>query len=532
MIDEISMLSGELFDALSTIGQNIRSSDAPFGGIQLILCGDFFQLPPVGNSLSFAFESSTWHELFAGGQALGRQVVLDKVFRQKDPLFVRMLNELRRGEVSAVTARVLQAKVQQHQNSLINDSADEELLLDRVKPTVLYPTNKDVDTHNSRNLVLLSGESVSFKAVDSAKQDYLLKNLANMKAPPLLDLKIGAQVMLLKNLDTATGLVNGARGVVVKFEARDTGAGPAEHSSFKDLYFPVISFRVPASTGFEESQVLITEASFTIEQQGEAVATRVQLPLMLAWALSVHKAQGMTISNLQVSFSGMFEYGQAYVALSRATDLTGLRLVNFDTKTVKAHQRVKDFYTSLGYSEEKDMCDNDIMTTTVDDLVAVFHSGAKHKRQRHGDDDFASERSPVAASSWSKNDTWIDARRPALDPGMDDSFAPVRDAVKPKKAPVVTIKPPTHSFFNQFAYKERAPEVKAAHSAPTAAKTVDAFAGFAYDVDEDLSNGACLPFAPTAPVSTGSVMSEELRRKIQANKEAAQRKLLLRTQGL
>lgn len=400
--------------------------------------------------------------------------------------------------MSSGTNRILLNKVQQYQSNLRNETADDEQLLDKIKPTVLYPTNRDVDAHNLRNLTHLPGEAVTFTAKDTAKDDYLLKTLSNMKAPHDLNLKVGAQVMLLKNMDTASGLVNGARGVVVKFEPRNDGL-PAEHPSFQNLYFPVISFRVPVSGAaggqYEESQVLITEVEFSIEQQGIVVAKRIQLPLMLAWALSVHKSQGMTISNLQVSFSGMFEFGQAYVALSRATDLTGLRLVNFDVNTVKAHQRVKDFYRALGYSAEKDMSADDLMTTTVDELVAVYHTGQTLKRHRPIASDIKPEPLAAAAatsSSWSRGDAWIDARRPSFDPGMDDSFAPVRDAPSKKST--------LHNFFNQFEYKKKAktaaPVVVSAQPAP---HVLDAFTGFPYDLDDDASNGACLPPAPAAP---------------------------------
>jgi ATP-dependent DNA helicase PIF1 len=212
VIDEISMLSAELFDLLSTIGCRIRSNHtAPFGGIQLVLCGDFFQLPPIGlgpkNRL--CFHSSTWKKLFKpvqqGGMG-GSVIVLDEVFRQKDGDFLKILHEIRRGEVSSATQQLLTQKVvsdlnrkRAQQAALLNQSqssthsqADGAAAI--VKPTRLFGYNKDVDSTNARELGNNKSASEIFECSDTGDKKYLTQLKNGCRFPEMLELKVGTEV--------------------------------------------------------------------------------------------------------------------------------------------------------------------------------------------------------------------------------------------------------------------------------------------------------------------------------------------------
>ena len=349
VIDEISMLPAELFDMLSVIGSKIRGDPRPFGGLQVVLCGDFFQLPPV-RSTRFCFESVYWNQLLGDDGV----VILDKVFRQKDSQFQRILNDMRRGILNDASKSVLLSRTQPFsvQNGIV--------------PTLLYATNRGVDEINEQKLEAIDEEVVEYQAHDSGDEEFLAQLRNGMKAPTLLRLKIGAQVMLLKNISVEDGLVNGARGVVKGFaEPLNTSKGI--------IRLPIVDFSV--RVGGREALITdeVVEMGSWDQKRGDRVlARREQIPLMLAWAISIHKSQGMTIPYLSVSFQGMFEYGQAYVALSRATDLKGLFLEKFNASSIKANEKVKSFYASLGYAEESEHDEEKTITTTVEELSASF----------------------------------------------------------------------------------------------------------------------------------------------------------------
>lgn len=185
VIDEISILSSDMFDKLSRVGSRIRGNDAPFGGLQLIVCGDFFQLPPVGLNDTrnrFCFESDVWKRIFPDKNV----IILDQVFRQKETTFLSILHEMRRGELSYQSRQRLEAKARQY-SGLAPLSFGE----DNIRPTVLYSTNRDVDQINESEITKLQSAMVEFVGVDEGSN---LQQLKNLKAPQLLKLKIGAQV--------------------------------------------------------------------------------------------------------------------------------------------------------------------------------------------------------------------------------------------------------------------------------------------------------------------------------------------------
>ncbi|XP_065648802.1 ATP-dependent DNA helicase PIF1 isoform X2 [Hydra vulgaris] len=329
VIDEISMIDAGLFSTVEEVARIVRNNDSPFGGIQVILCGDFLQLPPV-NVTKFAFETQAWRDV------VHETVVLKKVFRQKLVGFVSLLNRLRIGYLTPLDIEVLQH---------CKDTAFPD---DGIKATCLFPHKASCDKLNQAELSKLPGKMFTFEAVDwfknSMAQEQLNKTSRYFK---VLNLKVGAQVMLLNNLSVSTGLVNGARGVVTKFMSLKESKSPNETSLIEfeneECEYP----RYPVVKFVNNLELLINPDQISTEVAGEVISYRKQLPLALAWAVSVHKAQGMTLERVELSIANAFEHGQAYVALSRVTSLNGLLLRNFDSAKVSAHPNVIEYYKQV-----------------------------------------------------------------------------------------------------------------------------------------------------------------------------------------
>lgn len=321
IIDEVSMLSAELFDKLDYIARAIRKRPEPFGGIQVIMCGDFFQLPPVGDDESegvrYCFEADCW------SQVVPHCYELKQIWRQSDQVFVSMLNEVRKGQISNETLE----RLMQCRNTQFDES-------DGIKATMLYPHKVFVEQQNNQQLIKLEGEIEEFKAHDHetyVNGKYLEGLRKNCPAPEVLQLKIGAQVMLLKNLNFDRELVNGARGKVVGFDV---------DAKTKEKY-PIVLFTS------KQTQVIKPE-KWSVMLGSKEVAYREQIPLTLAWAMSIHKSQGMTIDRVEMDLSNVFAAGQAYVALSRATSLSGLKLLGIiDRAKIKSSTSVVQFYARL-----------------------------------------------------------------------------------------------------------------------------------------------------------------------------------------
>lgn len=287
-----------------------------------------------------------------------------------------MLNEMRLGKLSDQTLKGFRA-------------LDRPLPDDKISPTELFPTRNEVENANFMRMRNLPGIGKVYMAEDGGTvkdKQQLDRLLQNFMAPKMLELKKGAQVMLIKNMDEH--LVNGSLGRVVRFatenqfnlyvdgklddlydsedestsqalsrEARDQiktmsagGLGGPKLVATTERRFPVVSFLLPDGT---ERELLLQPEDWKVElPNGEIQAQRRQLPLILAWALSIHKAQGQTLERVKVDLRRVFENGQAYVALSRATTQEGLWVQNFNAKAVMAHPRVAQFYDSL-YSVNK-----------------------------------------------------------------------------------------------------------------------------------------------------------------------------------
>lgn len=361
VIDEISMLSGEIFDKLDVIGKHIRNNHSKiFGGIQLVLCGDFFQLPPigVGKSTKFAFDSEAWQKMFynqsnigaGGGNGNGgctnRMIVLNKVFRQKESLFVSILNEMRLGEVSQATHAILKKKSQEDAGRVlcVNGSSTcggherkgapmsimdtinmcdrlggcgdevksmqteldvaataEEKVPVTIPATRLFSVNRDVDAVNLRELQEICGGvggstkliqyKVRYTWETSGKEPYLNQLKQGTKAPEILVLCIGAQVMLLKNLDTSIGLVNGTRGRVVGF--CESEESTEDWSITGDLtnvpLLPRVEFYCMIGGNLKIVTRILKKESWESMEGDRVMASISQVPLALAWAISIHK---------------------------------------------------------------------------------------------------------------------------------------------------------------------------------------------------------------------------------------------------
>ena len=314
IIDEISMLSPELFDKLEMMARLIRIIDLPFGGIQLILSGDLCQLPVVRNS-RLCFEAAAWED------CIHQVCYLQVIIRQSDPIFQKCLNEVRLAKLSEETIEILKS-CEQNENF---EKMGNEL---GIRPTKIYPVNSSVDKLNTKELKKLPGEHREYEMeVKIHKAKYLSqvgKYKKNIKAVEQLTLAENAQVMLLANLDVVDGLVNGSRGVITKF--------------VDDI--PMVRF-------MNGREMLIDYHAWDIEEIDIKVATIYQIPLKLAYACTVHCSQGLTLDCVEISMKKFFEYGQAYVALSRARSLKGLKIKDFDEKLIKAHPGAILFYKNL-----------------------------------------------------------------------------------------------------------------------------------------------------------------------------------------
>ncbi len=313
IIDEVSMLSGQTLSAVSAVCQHVRKNSAPFGGLQVVLVGDFFQLPPVvrrdefpgaetesqdAEDISpFAYASRAWRDLDPAICYLTEQ------HRQIDTEFSSLLGAIRsnkfsRGDFDLLTARKLQ-----------NQTLPRGI-------TRLYTHNMDVDRINHAELVKLPGESKSFFM--TATGDKILSDglKRGCLSPEHLELKTGAIVMFTKN-DQEGRYVNGTLGVVSDF---DLEGG-----------HPIIITKGGTTVVAKPAEWKVSEDDSSVKAGIE------QVPLRLAWAITVHKSQGMSLDAALMDLSNAFEYGQGYVALSRVRSLQGLHLLGWNDRALRVH---------------------------------------------------------------------------------------------------------------------------------------------------------------------------------------------------
>lgn len=311
IIDEISMCDGFLFDIVEKVCREIRGNQEPFGGIQVILVGDCYQLPPVeAKTKGFFFEN----EAYAFGNF--KPVILTKVYRQNDKKFINCLNRIRVAEHTKEDIEYLQKRQFPKLNYALLDT------------TCLYPTNKEADILNEYRLDDLEGEEFCFKSIDNNYTDPMITGIKRdfnkfMRAPEYLKLKSGARVILLSNLSVNRGLCNGTTGIF----KRQKG----------DLLI----------CEFNGNEEIINKSKFEVHEKGKLVFEREQYPLALGWAVSIHKSQGMSLDSVAIDFSRIFAPHQAYVALSRAKSYEGLYLKNLTKDCIFINPKVVDYMKSL-----------------------------------------------------------------------------------------------------------------------------------------------------------------------------------------
>jgi ATP-dependent DNA helicase PIF1 len=344
VVDEVSMLSLKLFDVLNAIGKAVRNNPNPFGGIQLVFSGDFFQLPPVGDkdepdTQRFCFESEDWNTVFRPHC----QIQLIKIFRQTDEIYSTILNQIREG------------KIRRKSNDLILQYVGRPFAEDLVvEPTKLFPTRVKVENINNTKMSALQSDEKEFKikylkdlemtrAERITRCDYTDKDIQmeleflanNLICEKEMKLKVGAQVMSIINIQSDRGLdvCNGSQGIITGFCAI-SGC-------------PQVKF----NNGIE---MIMTRNIWQSDKiPGIGVS---QVPLILAWALTIHKSQGATLDAAEIDVgSGIFECGQTYVALSRVKNLDGLYLTSFDASKIRINRKVKEFYDNLNLNQGENL---------------------------------------------------------------------------------------------------------------------------------------------------------------------------------
>ena len=345
VVDEVSMMSQRLFELLDAIGKTVRGNIRPFGGIQLIFSGDFYQLPPVGDQFDsettqFCFESPLWTHTFSKEN----HIQLTKIFRQSDPVYQTILNQIREGRLNPSSNELLLHNVGRQ----ISDDNE-------VRPTKLFPTRNKVEQVNAKEMNNLKNDEIEYNLIchtdlkmtsnEMVKrrhfnreqiQKELLYLKANLRCDEIVRLKVGAQVMCIVNIDLDNGqtLCNGSQGVITRLS---------------DQGLPVVKFTSTLGSTFETVMGYHIWPSENIPGIGVS-----QLPLILAWALTIHKSQGATLDIAEIDAgSGIFACGQTYVALSRVKSLEGLYLTSFDASKIKVSRKVQEFYSSISINESK-----------------------------------------------------------------------------------------------------------------------------------------------------------------------------------
>lgn len=309
IIDEVSMISAELFDKVSEYLSIIRNAkDKPFGGVQLILSGDMCQLPPVNGE--YPFQSNVWKEL--------NLICIDfveQVRQNNDEVFQKILSDARFGICSDKSLSILK--------SLKNPSFGE------IEPTILYSKNVNVEHINQsryNDLVIKGAKKMTYDSIFS--KDKNTKAWAeSLKIPSNVELCVGAQVMLTVNLSVEEGFANGSRGMITEFLEEG----------------PVVLFK-------NGEQILVERWLFKDENDEEIWGSAI--PLKLAYALTIHKSQSMTLDAAIIDLGpSIFECGQAYVALSRVRDMKSVKIINILKTSFKTNEEVIQFYNEIKLSQ-------------------------------------------------------------------------------------------------------------------------------------------------------------------------------------
>ncbi|MBP6949015.1 MAG: AAA family ATPase [Candidatus Pacebacteria bacterium] len=305
IIDEVSMLHASFVDMLDKVAKHMRRNDKPFGGVQVVFTGDFFQLPPVTRptdeyetSEVFAFASDAWKK--------AKPVVcyLTEQFRQDDNKLTSILQAIRDGEV------------EEEHYEMLKEASENKHTGDHIK---LYTHNTNVDDINMEEFGKIDGNVRTYHMITKGKAQIVSSLKNNCLADEILQLKIGAKVICIKNSQDRS-YVNGSMGKVINFD----------HEGM-----PVVEL-------MQGKKITVKADSWKIEEDGKVRAELQQLPIKLAWAITVHKSQGMTLDKAEVDLSRSFASGQGYVALSRLKSLEGLYLKGFNAQALQIAEQVHE----------------------------------------------------------------------------------------------------------------------------------------------------------------------------------------------
>lgn len=304
IIDEISMLSANTFAMADAVCREVRRTTLPFGGLQVVMVGDFFQLPPVsrrGDETRFAYASSAWRELNP------LICYLTEQYRQDDAEFLSVLSAIRGNEVEEMHFEHLTGRIVPLADAPANAPK-------------LFSHNADVDRINTAELGKLPGEKRTYRMNGKGSENLVEGLKRGCLSPDTLELKKNAVVMFTKNSPNGA-FVNGTLGTVVGFSANDS--------------LPIIETR-------DGRTITAEPMEWQVEEQGKVRASVTQVPLRLAWAMTVHKSQGMSMDEAVIDLSQAFEYGQGYVALSRVRRLSGVHLLGMNQRALAVHPDIVD----------------------------------------------------------------------------------------------------------------------------------------------------------------------------------------------
>jgi len=327
IIDEISMLDAELFDKISDYLKYLRKNNKPFGGIQLVLTGDFCQLEPVSGD--YCFKAKEWSELKL------KTVYLHKLIRQDgDLVFQNILSKVRFGKCSTKTFNIL------------SELKDKEF--GEIKPTILYPRNFDVDKINkieSEKLIASGAKIQEYKLEypKSKNKEKTQRWVKSLDIPEVVSFCVGDQVVVTANINQEEGIVNGTRGIVIDVKPRKI--------NIKRVNGELVWINYHTSTSAEDSNLSVS-----------------YMPLKLAYALSIHKSQGMTLDAIEIDIgSKIFAAGQAYTALSRAQSLTSVKVKSISISSFIVNPDVLAFYKEV--EEQVKITNNKFITKQLNKII-------------------------------------------------------------------------------------------------------------------------------------------------------------------